>query len=70
MFCQQQTQQIQITYLLFLDYNINKAFGDLRIEPLTNSRMLTVKLPGKAPAAEFNNFTITAHDIHLEAVGK
>ena len=48
----------------------DKAFSDLRIEPLKESRSLTVRVTGKAPAAEFNNFSISAHDIHWEAVAK
>jgi hypothetical protein len=48
----------------------DQAFSDLRVEPLTDSRRLTVRLPGKAPEAVFNNFAITAHDVHWEAVAK
>ena len=47
-----------------------KAFSGMNIAPLQDSPKLTVDLPGKAPAAEFNNFTITAHDVHWEGVGK
>ena len=47
-----------------------KAFGGMEIKPLQDSPALTVELPGKAPAAEFNNFTVTAHDVHWEGIGK
>ena len=52
------------------DVKYEKVFTDLHIEPLTDSGVLTVNLPGKAPATEFNNFMVTAHDVHWEAVGK
>jgi hypothetical protein len=41
----------------------------MSIKPLKDSPQLTVNLPGKAPTAEFNNFTVSAHDVHWEAVG-
>ena len=28
-----------------------------------------MNLPDKAPAGEFNNFTVSAHDVHWEGVG-
>jgi hypothetical protein len=46
-----------------------KAFTGMNIKPLQDSEKLVVNLPGKAPAAEFNNFMVTAHDIHWEGVG-
>ena len=46
-----------------------KAFTGMNIKPLHDSEKLTVNLPGKAPAAEFNNFMVTAHDVHWEGVG-
>ncbi len=46
-----------------------KAFTGMNIKPLKDSEQLTVTLPGKAPAGEFNNFTVTAHDVHWEGVG-
>ena len=46
-----------------------KAFTGMNIKPLQDSEKLVVNLPGKAPAAEFNNFTVTAHDVHWEGVG-
>ena len=48
----------------------DKSFTGMNIKPLTDSQVLTVNLPGKAPAAEFNNFMVTAHDVHWEGVGK
>jgi hypothetical protein len=48
----------------------DKSFTGMHIEPLKDSQVLTVNLQDKAPAAEFNNFTVTAHDVHWEAVGK
>ena len=47
-----------------------KAFTGMNIQPLKDSEVLTVNLPGKAPAAEFNNFSVSVHDVHWEAVGK
>ena len=46
-----------------------KAFTGMNIKPLKDSEQLTVTLPGKVPAGEFNNFTVTAHDVHWEGVG-
>jgi hypothetical protein len=48
----------------------DKSFTGMHIEPLKDSQVQTVNLQDKAPAAEFNNFTVTAHDVHWEAVGK
>ena len=45
------------------------AFTGMRIEPLQDSQPVSVDLPGKAPAAEFNNYVVTVHDVHWEAVG-
>ena len=47
-----------------------KAFTGMEIKPLQDSPMLTVELPGKAPKDEFNNFAVTAHDVHWEGIGK
>ena len=47
-----------------------KSFTGMNIQPLKDSQLLTVNLPGKAPADEFNNFTVSVHDVHWEAVGK
>jgi hypothetical protein len=47
-----------------------KAFTGMNIKPLQDSEPLTVDLPGKAPGAEFNNFTATVHDVHWEGIGK
>lgn len=47
-----------------------KAFSGMNIKPLKDSEQLTATLQGKAPAAEFNNFTVTVHDVHWEGVGK
>ena len=47
-----------------------KAFTGMNIKPLQDSELLTVDLPGKAPGAEFNNFTATVHDVHWEGIGK
>ena len=47
-----------------------KAFTGMNIQPLKDSEVLTVNLPDKAPAAEFNNFSVSVHDVHWEAVGK
>ena len=47
-----------------------KAFTGMEIKPLQDSPALTVVLPGKAPAVGFNNYVVTAHDVHWEAVGK
>ena len=47
-----------------------KSFTGMELKPLQDSPMLTVELPGKAPEAEFNNFTVTAHDVHWEGIGK
>lgn len=48
-----------------------KSFTGLNIQPLKDSQLLTVNLPGKSPGGtEFNNFTVTVHDVHWEAVGK
>ncbi|MBR6860584.1 MAG: hypothetical protein IKM73_04590, partial [Acidaminococcaceae bacterium] len=41
----------------------------ISIEPLQDSPVLTVNLPDKAPDGEFNNFMVTAHDVHWEGVG-
>ena len=46
------------------------AFTGMRIEPLKDSQSVSVDLPGKAPAAEFNNYVVSVHDVHWEAVGK
>ncbi len=46
-----------------------KAFTGMNIEPLQDSQVLTVNLPDKAPAGEYNNFMVTAHDVHWEGVG-
>jgi hypothetical protein len=46
-----------------------QSFTGMSIKPLKDSPQLTVNLPGKAPAGEFNNFTVSAHDVHWEAVG-
>lgn len=46
------------------------AFTGIRIEPLKYSQLVSVDLPGKAPAAEFNNYVVSVHDVHWEAVGK
>ena len=48
----------------------DKSFTGMHIKPLTDSQVLTVNLPEKAPAAEFNNFTVTVHDVHWEAIGQ
>ena len=45
------------------------SFTGMNLKPLKDSELLTVILPGKAPAGDFNNFTVTAHDVHWEAVG-
>ena len=47
----------------------DKSFTGMNLKPLKESQLLTVILPGKAPAGDFNNFTVTAHDVHWEAVG-
>ena len=48
-----------------------KSFTGMNIQPRKDSQLLTVNLPGKAPGGtEFNNFTVTVHDVHWEAVGK
>ncbi|MBO6265468.1 MAG: hypothetical protein J6M57_05615, partial [Acidaminococcaceae bacterium] len=47
-----------------------KAITGMEIKPLQDSPMLTVELPGKAPKDEFNNFAVTAHDVHWEGIGK
>ncbi|WP_462332896.1 hypothetical protein, partial [Schwartzia sp. (in: firmicutes)] len=47
-----------------------ESFTGMNIRPLQDSEQMTVKLPNKAPAGEFNNFTVTVHDVHWEAVGK
>jgi hypothetical protein len=47
----------------------NNSFTGMNIKPLKDSELLTLILPGKAPAADFNNFTVTAHDVHWEGVG-
>ena len=47
-----------------------KVFTGMEIKPLQDSPMLTVELPGKAPKDEFNNFAVTAHDVHWEGIGK
>ena len=47
-----------------------KAFTGMEIKPLQDSPMPTVELPGKAPKDEFNNFAVTAHDVHWEGIGK
>ncbi len=47
-----------------------KSFTGMNIQPLKDSEVLTVELPGKAPADGFNNFTATAHDVHWEGIGK
>ena len=47
-----------------------KAFTGMEIKPLQDSPVLTVELPGKAPKDEFNNFAVTAHDVHWEGIGK
>lgn len=46
-----------------------ESFTGMNIKPLTDSPLLTVKLPGKAPGGEFNNYTVTAHDVRWEAIG-
>ena len=51
------------------DIKYGKVFSGMNIKPLKDSQVLTVNLPGKAPEAEFNNFMVTAHDVHWEAVG-
>ena len=48
----------------------DQSFTGMHIEPLKDSQVIKVTLPGKAPAVEFNNYTVTAHDIHWEAVSK
>jgi len=47
-----------------------KAFTGMEIKPLQDSPVLTVELPDKAPKDEFNNFAVTAHDVHWEGIGK
>lgn len=47
-----------------------KAFVGISIDPLQDSQLVSVDLPGKAPAAEFNNYVISVHDVHWEAVGR
>ena len=47
-----------------------KAFSGMNIAPLQDSPKLSVDLPGKAPAAGFNNYVVSVHDVHWEAVGK
>ena len=45
-----------------------QSFTGMDIKPLKDSPQLMITLQGKAPAAEFNNFTVMAHDVHWEAV--
>lgn len=45
------------------------SFTGLNIKPHQESQLMTVILPGKAPAGEFNSFMVTAHDVRWEAVG-
>ena len=56
---------------LLNEKNIKYAqpLAGIRIEPLQDSPAVTVNLPDKAPAGEFNNFMVTAHDVHWEGVG-
>ena len=56
---------------LLNEKNIKYAqpLAGIRIEPLQDSPAITVNLPDKAPAGEFNNFMVTAHDVHWEGVG-
>ena len=53
-----------------MNIKCTKSFTGMELKPLQDSPMLTVELPGKAPEAEFNNFTVTAHDVHWEGIGK
>ena len=46
-----------------------QAFIGIRIEPLQDSQPISLDLPGKAPAAEFNNYVVTVHNVHWEGVG-
>ena len=46
-----------------------KSFTGMNIKPLKDSQLMTMILPGKAPEVDFNNFTVTAHDVRWEAVG-
>ena len=56
---------------LLNEKNIKYAqpLAGIRIEPLQDSPAVTVNLPDKAPDGEFNNFMVTAHDVHWEGVG-
>ena len=46
-----------------------KAFIGISIDPLQDSLPVSLDLPGKAPASEFNNYVVTVHDVHWEGVG-
>ncbi len=46
-----------------------KAFIGISIDPLQDSQPVSLDLPGKAPASEFNNYVVTVHDVHWEGVG-
>ena len=46
-----------------------QPLAGISIEPLQDSPVVTVNLPDKAPDGEFNNFMVTAHDVHWEGVG-
>ena len=46
-----------------------QAFIGIRIEPLQDSQPMSLDLPGKAPATEFNNYVVTVHDVHWEGIG-
>ena len=48
----------------------SQSFTGMNIEPLKDSQVIKITLPGKAPAVEFNNYMATAHDVHWEAISK